>query len=167
MLMKGVLNGLLEFRSNSCSWLKMKITTVVPPWSDINLHCISSISTLCLICVSNMHPNTLINCLINFKPLFRAPPLPMFILSILLSYQVVVLTLKITFRIRSNALIVTVSQIHVEKSISMTIADDLFALSEHILLIAFVIIPVLISWLDLQLGLPLACLLHSKEFKFE
>ena len=49
----------------------------------------------------------------------------------------------------------------------MTIADDLFALSEHNLLIAFVIIPVLISWLDLQLGLPLACLLHSKEFKFE
>ena len=34
----------------------------------------------------------------------------------------------------------------------MTIADDLFALSEHILLIAFVMIPVLISWLDLQLG---------------
>ena len=25
----------------------MKIATVVPPWPDINLHCISSISTLC------------------------------------------------------------------------------------------------------------------------
>ena len=43
----------------------------------------------------------------------------------------------------------------------MTIADDLPVLPEHILLIAFVIIPVLISWLDLQLGFPLACPLHS------
>ena len=34
----------------------------------------------------------------------------------------------------------------------MTIADGMSALSEHILLIVFVIIPVLISWLDLQLG---------------
>ena len=49
----------------------------------------------------------------------------------------------------------------------MTIADDLSALSEHILLIALVIIPVLISELDLQLGFPLICLLHSKEFEFE
>ena len=49
----------------------------------------------------------------------------------------------------------------------MPIADDLCALSEHILLIAFVINLVLISWLDLQLGFPLACLLHSNEFEFE
>ena len=49
----------------------------------------------------------------------------------------------------------------------MTIADGMSALSEHILLIVFVIIPVLISWLDLQLGFPLACPLHSKEFEFE
>ena len=91
----------------------------------------------------------------------------MFILSILLSYQVVVLTLEIMLLIRSNTLTVPVSQIHVEYSISMTIADDLSALAEHILLIAFVIILVLISWLDLQLGFPLACLPHSKEFKFE
>ena len=49
----------------------------------------------------------------------------------------------------------------------MTIADALSALSEHILLIALVINPVLISLLDLQLGLPLACLLHSKGFAFE
>ena len=49
----------------------------------------------------------------------------------------------------------------------MTIADDMSALSERILLIVFVIIPVLISWLDLQVGFPLACLLHSKEFEFE
>ena len=49
----------------------------------------------------------------------------------------------------------------------MTIADDMSALSERILLIVFVIIPVLISWLVLQLGFPLACLLHSKEFEFE
>ena len=49
----------------------------------------------------------------------------------------------------------------------MTIADGMSALSEHILLIAFVIIPVLISRLDLQLGFPLACLLQSKEFEFE
>ena len=41
------------------------------------------------------------------------------------------------------------------------------ALSERILLIAFVIIPVLISWLVLQLGFTLACLLHPKEFEFE
>ena len=41
------------------------------------------------------------------------------------------------------------------------------ALSERILLIVFVIIPVLISWLVLQLGFTLACLLHSKEFEFE
>ena len=47
------------------------------------------------------------------------------------------------------------------------IADDMSVLSERILLIVFVIIPVLISWLDLQLGFPLSCLLHSKEFKFE
>ena len=45
----------------------------------------------------------------------------------------------------------------------MAIADDLSALSKHILLIAFVIHPVLISWLDLQLGFPLACPLHSKD----
>ena len=49
----------------------------------------------------------------------------------------------------------------------MTIADDLSAFSENILLIAFVINPVLISWLELQLGFPLACLLHFNEFKFE
>ena len=49
----------------------------------------------------------------------------------------------------------------------MTFADGMTALSEHILLIVFVIIPVLISWLDLQLGFPLACLLHSKEPEFE
>ena len=49
----------------------------------------------------------------------------------------------------------------------MTNADDMSALSKHILLIAFVINPVLISWLELQLGFPLACLLHSNEFKFE
>ena len=41
------------------------------------------------------------------------------------------------------------------------------ALSERILLIVFVIIPVLVTWLNLQLGCPLACLLHSKEFEFE
>ena len=41
------------------------------------------------------------------------------------------------------------------------------ALSEGILLIVFVIIPVLICWLNLQLEFPLACLLHSKEFEFE
>ena len=49
----------------------------------------------------------------------------------------------------------------------MTIADDLSALSGHILLIALLINPVLSSWLDLQLGFPLSYLLHSKEFKFE
>ena len=49
----------------------------------------------------------------------------------------------------------------------MTITDDMSALLERILLIVFVIIPVLISWLDLQLAFPLACLLHSKEFEFE
>ena len=49
----------------------------------------------------------------------------------------------------------------------MTIADDLSALSEHILLTAFVINPVLISWPELQLGFPLACLLHVNEFEFE
>ena len=49
----------------------------------------------------------------------------------------------------------------------MTISDGMSALSEHILIIVFVIIPVLISWLDLQMGLPLACPLHSKEFEFE
>ena len=49
----------------------------------------------------------------------------------------------------------------------MTIADDLSALSGHILLIALVINPVLISWLDLQLGFPLSYLLHSKEFEFK
>ena len=49
----------------------------------------------------------------------------------------------------------------------MTSANDMSALSEHILLTAFVINPVLISWLELQLGFPLACLLHFNEFKFE
>ena len=49
----------------------------------------------------------------------------------------------------------------------MTIADDLSALSEHIMLIAFVINLVLINGLDLQLGFHLAYLLPSKEFKFE
>ena len=49
----------------------------------------------------------------------------------------------------------------------MTIADDMSALSGHILLIAFVINPLLISWLELQLGFPLECLPHSKEFEFE
>ena len=49
----------------------------------------------------------------------------------------------------------------------MTIAVDLSALSEHILLIAYVINPVLISWLELQLGFSLACLLHFNEFEFE
>ena len=83
-----------------------------------------------------MHPSTLINCLINIKPLFRAPPLPMYILSILISYQVVVLTLEIMPPIRTNTLNVPVSQLHVEKRSSVTIADDLSALLEHILLIA-------------------------------
>ena len=49
----------------------------------------------------------------------------------------------------------------------MTIADDLSALSEHILLISFVINPVLISRLELLLRCPLACLLHFNEFEFE
>ena len=49
----------------------------------------------------------------------------------------------------------------------MTIADDMSALSERILLIVFVIISVLISLLVLQLCFTLACLLHSKEFEFE
>ena len=49
----------------------------------------------------------------------------------------------------------------------MTIADDLSALSGHILLIDLVINPALSSWLDLQLGFPLSYLLHSKEFEFE
>ena len=49
----------------------------------------------------------------------------------------------------------------------MTIDDDLSALSEHILLIALVINPVLIRWPELQLGFPLACLLHFNEFEFE
>ena len=35
------------------------------------------------------------------------------------------------------------------------------------MLIAFVINPALISWLDLQLRFPLALLLLSKEFEFE
>ena len=70
-------------------------------------------------------------------------------------------------QIRSNTSTVSVSQMHVEKSIWMTISDDMSALSERILLIVFVIIPVLISWLVLQLGYPLACLLRSKEFEFE
>ena len=70
-------------------------------------------------------------------------------------------------QIRSNTSTVPVSQMHVVYSILMTIADDLSALSERILLIVFVIIPVLISWLVLQLGVTLACLLHSKEFEFE
>ena len=61
-------------------------------------------------------------------------------------------------RMRSNTL---------TECISMTIADDLSALSERILLIGFVINQVLIGWLDLQLGFPLACLLHSKEFQIE
>ena len=137
--------------------------------ADINLHCISSISTLCLICLSNMHQNTLLIGVINFKLLLRAPPLPtcMHILSSLLSYQLVVLILEIMLQMRSNTLTVSLSQIHVDYSISMTIADDLSALSEHILLIIFVINLVLISWLDLQLGFPLACLLHFKEFEFE
>ena len=51
-------------------------------------------------------------------------------------------------------------------SISMTIAYDLSASSKHILLIAFVINPVLISWLELQQGFLMANLLHSKEFEF-
>ena len=71
------------------------------------------------------------------------------------------------WQIRSNTLTLPVSQIDVEQSILMTIADGMSALSEHILLIVFVINPVLISWLDLQLGFPLACPLHSKEFEFE
>ena len=49
----------------------------------------------------------------------------------------------------------------------MTIADDLSDLSEHILLIAFVIDPVLIRWLELQLGFPLAGLLHFNELEFK
>ena len=71
-------------------------------------------------------------------------------------------------QIRSNTSTASVSQIHVIYSTWMTIADDMSALSERILQIVFVIIPVLISWLVLQLGFyTLACLLHSKEFEFE
>ena len=49
----------------------------------------------------------------------------------------------------------------------MTIAYNLSTLSEHILLTAFVINPVLISWLELQLVFPLAYLLQTNEFEFE
>ena len=70
-------------------------------------------------------------------------------------------------QVRSNTSTVPVSQMHVVYSIWMTIADDMSALSERILLIVFVIIPVLISWLVLQLGFTLAYFLHSKEFEFE
>ena len=86
----------------------------------------------------------------------------------MLTYQLVVLTLEIMSLIRSSTFTVPVSQIHVEYNISKTIiADDLFVLSEPILLIAFVINPVLISQLELQLGFPLPCLLHSNEFEFD
>ena len=67
-------------------------------------------------------------------------------------------------QIRSNTSTVPVSQMHVVYSIRMTIADDMSALSERILLIVFLIIPVLISWLVLQLGFTLACLLHFASF---
>ena len=70
-------------------------------------------------------------------------------------------------QIRSNTSTVPVSQMHVVYSIWVTIAGDMSALSERILLIVFVIIPVLISWLVLQLCFTLACLLHSREFEFE
>ena len=69
-------------------------------------------------------------------------------------------------QISSNTSTVPVSQMHVVYSIWMTLLL-MSALSERILLIVFVIIPVLISWLVLQLGFTLACLLHSKEFEFE
>ena len=69
--------------------------------------------------------------------------------------------------IRSNTSTVPVSQMHVVYSIWMTIADGMSALSERILLIVFVIIPVQISWLDLRLEFTLAYLLHSKELEFE
>ena len=49
----------------------------------------------------------------------------------------------------------------------MTIADDLSDLSEHILSIAFVIDPVLISLLEPQLGFPMAGLLHFNELEFK
>ena len=52
------------------------------------------------------------------------------ILSILLSYQLVVLTLEIMLPIRSNTLTVPVTQIHIELSISMEIANGLSALSD-------------------------------------
>ena len=44
-------------------------------------------------------------------------------------------------QIRSNTSTVPVSQMHIVYSIWMTIADDMSALSERILLIVFVIIP--------------------------
>ena len=121
MLMNLTWNGLLEVRSSFYSWLKMKTTTGVPPWPDRNLHCISSISTFCLTCLSNMHSNTLINCLIIFKPLFRDP-------LCRCSYCQFhsVLTLEIMLQIRSNTLTVPVSRKHVVYSIWMTIADVCF-----------------------------------------
>ena len=54
------------------------------------------------------------NCLFNPKSLFRAPPFPMYILSISISCQLVVLTLEIMSSIRSNTLTVPVSQIHID-----------------------------------------------------
>ena len=33
--------SLLEIRSNSCSWFKMKIATVAQPWPDLNLHLVN------------------------------------------------------------------------------------------------------------------------------
>ena len=68
-------------------------------------------------------------------------------------------------QIRSNTSTVPVSQMHVVYSIWITIADDMSALCERIMLIVFVIIPVLVSWIVLQLGFNLACLLHFKEFE--
>ena len=70
-------------------------------------------------------------------------------------------------QIRSNTSTVPVSQMHVVYSIWMTIADDMSALSDRILLIVVVIISVLISWLVLVMCFSLACLLHSKEYEFE
>ena len=67
-------------------------------------------------------------------------------------------------QIRSNTSTVPVSQMHVVYSIWMTIADVCFVRTHPAN--CFVIIPVLIRWLVLQLGVTLACFLHSKEFEF-
>ena len=119
-------------------------------------HCISSISTLCLMSLSTTRSNTFITCSINFKPpvvaSIQSIPFALYRLTMKLSCQSVVMhPSEMMSSMRSHTSTAPASP--TGASISATIHDCPAALADAILLKAFVITSKVIGSLGPSTGL--------------